>query len=294
MVFDTVAALPDVAPVLLGAILRPVVSESVLPWCAYLNILNLLGKNGGGCRTIATMASLYRLAMRLCGDDLAAWDRDKAGFFDTAVAGSSALRAHLLRALEVELAVAENLSVAHFLWDMEKFYDAIRLTKLVPKLAALGYPAAVANLGLVAHKAPRVLRAGPSFSTAIVGTRRSIIAGCQQSVSWARALLLEFVERLGYVVPGSVCFEHVDDLSQVVTAANGPALRKSLVDIGMAVHEGCRSWTSDSLRSRSCSPRGTKRWRRRRRFFAEGALESVPLRREKTSESNVRGDGGGR
>ncbi len=71
-------------------------------------------------RTVATMASVYRVIMRLCGDDIVEWDTTKAGFFDTAVAGSSALRAHLLRSLEVEVAATEGHSIAHILWDMEK------------------------------------------------------------------------------------------------------------------------------------------------------------------------------
>ena len=43
------------------------------------------------------------------------------------------------------------------------------------------------------------------------------LASCLQSCSWARGLLFEFVQALGYVVPGSVCEEHIDDLSHFVT-----------------------------------------------------------------------------
>ncbi len=95
------------------------VAEAVLPLSGLLAILNLLGKKGGGVRTVATLTSIYRLVMRLCGDDIATWDVSKAGHFDTAVAGNSALRAHLLRSLEVELLTAEGLTVSHVLWDME-------------------------------------------------------------------------------------------------------------------------------------------------------------------------------
>ncbi len=236
--FHTIATLPDAALSMLGDLIRACVAHTALPHGALLVILNLLGKKGGGVRTIATMATLYRLIMRLCGDDIGDWDAAKAGFFDTAVAGNSALRAHLLRSLEVELATVEGQFTAHVLWDMEKFFDSIKIGVLIPRLDALGYPSAVATLGLVAHRAPRVLRTGNSISRPLCNAGRSIVAGCQQSVSWARALLLRFVEGLGYVVPGSICFEHVDDLSQVVAQRSGALLHRAVVDIGLAVKKG--------------------------------------------------------
>ena len=48
-----------------------------------------------------------------------------------------------------------------------------------------------------------------------MGCASSILAGCLQSCSWARGLLFEFVQAPGYVVPGSVCEEHIDDLSHL-------------------------------------------------------------------------------
>ena len=61
------------------------------------------------------------------------------------------------------------------------------------------------------------LQVGNSYSNIITGCASSILAGCLQSCSWARGLLFEFVQALGYVVPGSVCEEHIDDLSHFVT-----------------------------------------------------------------------------
>ncbi len=235
--FKVVAQLPDGALVVLGQLMREALRCMALPMDALLNLLSLLGKKGGGSRTVATMASFYRLLLRVAGDDVADWDADKAGHWDTAIAGSSPLRAHLLRALEVELAVAEGLSVSHFLWDMEKFYDAIKLSKLIPRLNKLGYPMVLATMGMVAHRAPRVVCTGVAVSKPIVGAARSILAGCQQSVSWARGLLHKMVENLGYIVPGSICFEHVDDLSQVVTARTGWSLQLACVALGEAVLE---------------------------------------------------------
>ncbi len=111
--FTSIASLPDVALRSLGDLLREAVANLSLPSCTLLNVLNLLGKKLGGSRTIATMSTFYRILMRLCGDDVSDWDTSTAGKWDTAVAGSSALRAHLVRALEVEIALIEGLSVSY-------------------------------------------------------------------------------------------------------------------------------------------------------------------------------------
>ena len=156
--------------------------------------------------------------MRLQAHVISEWDACAAGHWDSAVKGSSALRAQLMRSLEVELCDSEQKNIVHFLWDMRKFYDSIRLCKLVPELTRLGYPAHTLTLGLIVHKAPRLLLVGDWVSDPITGTCRSIVAGCQQSVSWARDLLHKLVETLGYIMPGSICFEHVDDFSQAVAS----------------------------------------------------------------------------
>ena len=60
---------------------------------------------------------------------------------------NSALRAHVARALGVELAHSEGQYVIHFLWDMRKFYDSIKAHLLVPQLVARSYPLEILVLG---------------------------------------------------------------------------------------------------------------------------------------------------
>ncbi len=115
--FTSVRALPDAALIALCSMMRRAVANLVLPLGTLLNRLNPLGKKGGGNRTIATMSSFYRLLARVCGDDISDWDLERAGHWDSAVAGSSALRAHILRSMEVELATAGGDSESQFLWD---------------------------------------------------------------------------------------------------------------------------------------------------------------------------------
>ena len=106
--------------------------------------------------------------------------------------------------------------MVHFLWDMRKFFDSFKAHLLIPQLVARGYPLEILVLGFLTHKSPRCLQVGNGHSI-IAGCASSILAGCLQSCSWARGFWFELVQALMYVVLGSVCEEHVDDLSQFVT-----------------------------------------------------------------------------
>ena len=70
---------------------------------------------------------------------------------------------------------------------------------------------------------------------------RSFLAGCQQSVSWARGLLYELVESLGYVLPNYVCHEHVDDLSHQMASKSKVFLQHKAIKVGNMVHAGVRA-----------------------------------------------------
>jgi hypothetical protein len=115
--FLEVAELPDGALGILGALMKAAVVHLALPMQTLLNVMVLLGKKGGGSRTVAILATFYRLLMRMLGDEVTQWDERTAGHWDSAVRGSSALRAQVARALEVEVADVEGLFCLHFLWD---------------------------------------------------------------------------------------------------------------------------------------------------------------------------------
>ena len=66
------------------------------------NILALLGKKAGGSRTIAIMSSFYRAMMKQFVPTIRDRDLAKGHFYDSALAGSSSLRAPVMRALRVE------------------------------------------------------------------------------------------------------------------------------------------------------------------------------------------------
>ena len=110
-----------------------------------------------------------------------------AGKWDSALKGNSALRAHVARAMGIELAHSEGQFVIHFLWNMRKFYDSIKAHLLIPQLVARGYPLEILVLGTLTHKSPRCLQVGNSYSNITMGCASSILAGCLQSCSWARS-----------------------------------------------------------------------------------------------------------
>ena len=119
----------------------------------------------------------------------------------------------------------------HFLWDMRKFHDSIKAHLLIPQLVARGYPLEILALGSLTHKSPRCLQVGNGYSDIINGCASSILAR-------GRGILFELVQALVFVVPGSVCEEHIDDLSQFVTNTSRIQLFQDAALIGKAVKEG--------------------------------------------------------
>ena len=191
--FRDIAILPDTALEDIGRILRDAINSLEVHVQNLISMMVLLGKKNGGSSTIAILSTFYRLLMKLLSGHITEWDLKAAGHWDTAVRCSSALRAAIARCLDLELSAFEGLFVVHFLWDLRKFYDSVRITKLIDKLTALGYPPQVMVLGLLAHKGPRTLMVGTPCSDNFASCGRSILAGCQQSVSWARGLMHNLV-----------------------------------------------------------------------------------------------------
>ena len=77
---------------------------------------------------------------------------------------------------------------------------------------------------------------GAATSSMVV--QSSILAGCLLSCSWTRGLLFELVQALGYVVPGSVCEEQIDDLSQFVTNTSRIQLFQDAALLAKQLKEG--------------------------------------------------------
>ena len=79
-----------------------------MPTQSFFQLLVLLGKKNGGCRTSATLTHHVSCA----------------GQWNSALESKSALRAHVARAAAIELAQSEGQKVIHFFWDMWKCMTA--------------------------------------------------------------------------------------------------------------------------------------------------------------------------
>ena len=89
---------------------------------------------------IGLLACVYAAWEKTRRPELAEWDHDKAGFWDTAVAGSAALQAALRRKLSDEVCSVLDIPAATLYWDVEKFYDSVVPHKLIEAALQLSYP----------------------------------------------------------------------------------------------------------------------------------------------------------
>ena len=117
------------------------------------------------------------------------WQTREHGFWDSAIKGSSCLRAALARAFRMEAGVAAGFVAIAELWDVGAFYDSIRIHNLVDLALDKNFPVQVLNMSLAVHTASRAFREGPHMSSWVLPGGFSIIAGCGTSVDLTRPLL---------------------------------------------------------------------------------------------------------
>ena len=112
--FTDIALLPDNALESLGEIIRQCFVKLAIPTQSFLQLLVLLGKKWREqnyrhhVHTISTM--------RLVSAHISQWDVKFAGKWDSALKGNSALRAHVARAVGIELAHSDGQCVIHFVF----------------------------------------------------------------------------------------------------------------------------------------------------------------------------------
>eukprot|EP00973_Karenia_brevis_P025711 3546610-Karenia_brevis.AAC.1 len=87
------------------------------------------------------MPILYRIWAKIRKPYIQKWERAKAGQWDAAVEGSSALRAALTSMFGNEMAHYRGESTLSTLYGVEKIYDNIFISVLIREATRLGYPA---------------------------------------------------------------------------------------------------------------------------------------------------------
>ena len=132
--------------------------DGIFPLQALLALIPLLPKPLGGDRPIFLATQFYVLWAGLRRPWSSEWEEKKAGFWDDAIKGSSALQAGLRRRLFDEIAAAHGLATASLFWDLEKFYDTIDVYRLARLAAQEGYPMKMCTMDLYMHTAPRMLK----------------------------------------------------------------------------------------------------------------------------------------
>eukprot|EP00969_Alexandrium_andersonii_P241565 10667191-Alexandrium_andersonii.AAC.1 len=115
-----------------------------------LNLVVMLPKPGPAPaeRAITLTAGIYRLVGKLQRKAQADFESGVVGFWDTALRGSDALRAALLRVVRNEIAVAAGFTAAEVLFDIHKFFDGVRPSDAARLARRFGYPLRGLALGL--------------------------------------------------------------------------------------------------------------------------------------------------
>ena len=147
----------------------------------------------------------------------------RAGFWDTAVRGSSALRAGIQRMLMNETNQWLQYRFAMVCWDLEKFYDSICLHRLIASMLALSFPPAIIVMTFTMYLAPRFLRGLGSVAEPIYPAN-SILQGCGFACHFARGLLHSLLDHVRRLYPVELT-EFVDDITHKVEGTGASVLR---------------------------------------------------------------------
>ncbi|CAK0905284.1 unnamed protein product, partial [Prorocentrum cordatum] len=208
------------------------------PWQFYLVLELLLGKKPGigGERPIGLMPMPYRTWSAARRPIVATWSKAAAGFWDTAVAGSSALRVAMHRLMRAEAATEMGFHAAGVFYDAANFYDNIGLDQLIEKASALQYPLLPLAMAVQMYLAPRAIMTHSLFSD-IFEPANSMVAGCGQSVDLTRPLLYGILDAAHRHHIFVVMQQYLDDLALQVEGARRQVIGQ-IKHVAALVHDG--------------------------------------------------------
>ncbi|CAK0878622.1 unnamed protein product, partial [Prorocentrum cordatum] len=208
------------------------------PWQFYLVLELLLGKKPGigGERPIGLMPMPYRIWSAARRPIVATWSKAAAGFWDSAVAGSSALRVAMHRLMRAEAATEMGFHAAGVFYDAANFYDNIGLDQLIEKASALQYPLLSLAMAVQMYLAPRAIMAHRLFSD-IFEPANSMVAGCGRAVDLTRPLLYGILDAAHRHHIFVVMQQYLDDLALQVEGARRPVIDQ-IKHVAALVHDG--------------------------------------------------------
>ena len=171
--------LPDAALNLITLALNKSMSQLVWPHQPMISLNPLLGKPGGGIRTICKTPMIYRMALRT-NTAVPNGEIQNKQPYDSATRGSSALTAALVRNVRAEIASWLKMESAAIFNDYHKFFDTLDIEVLVQEAFNNNFPLQELVLALMQHLAPRIIQVSGCSSGAI-SVFKSILAGCKFS-----------------------------------------------------------------------------------------------------------------
>ena len=203
-----------------------------------VNLIALKPKPTSGDRGIALIPWLIRLWTQLRDAPTREWTSKHAGFWDQAVAGSSALKVALSRLVDDEIAQTLGTHTGCLYTDIKEFYDYLCLVKTLKAALDLGFPASIAVLSFSSYQGVRFLQ-GPDGCSLPLQATRGIITGDKNSNNFARAALYNLLETAHSKYTMVQTREWVDDLVQRMF---GPVSRiqHHLGEAGLFVLKGLR------------------------------------------------------
>jgi len=235
--FTDIAGATDEALSELCAIMRDCIDQLTLPIQCLITLMHLIAKKLGGSRAIALATTFVRLLLTLGKDDVRSWDVEAALPGDTGKPGVSLELESVRRHLKIETAQAFNRHIVMILWDVEKFYDTSAVHHTIDAAKQLDFPESQLTLGLVSHRAPRVLNCGGCWGRTLPSTGRSMLAGCTYATSMARARII----RVRRELPrdrNHVVFQQVDDLTQMISDESQLGAYRSAASLGCMLADG--------------------------------------------------------
>ena len=183
------------------------------PWQLMVNLIALKPKPTSGDRGITLIPWLIRLWTQLRDAPTREWTSKHAGFWDQAVAGSSALKVALSRLVDDEIAQTLGTHTGCLYTDIKEFYDYLCPVKTLKAALDLGFPASIAVLSFSSYQGVRFLQ-GPDGCSLPLQATRGIITGDKNSNNFARAALYNLLETAHSKYTMVQTREWVDDLVQ--------------------------------------------------------------------------------
>ncbi len=189
------------------------------------------------------------------------WDERVGDANDTSLLGRRPADETARRLMRVEVASLRGRHAVLVMWDMQTFVDSLDARTRVQAAQEDAFPLDQRTLGLMVHRAPRVLRVRGCYGEPIARTGRSVLAGCTLSTSFARAYLCPLRRRCGSDQFHTLA-QHVDDLTQLIVASTpqlaalrairyGRALAEEAIGLGLTIADKSRVVASSVATART-------------------------------------------